>query len=143
MTVTLTVLVTVVAVSVRVDICLQVPGLAQWRHDICPWVVQQAQSYCETDNMVAADGAAIEAVRENGIVSMKGVMGGNNAAVKEIKPTDYEPGTLGHLTKFPMQYSFSDRMAAMNRVNAGEPLATKTEYVPGSAGCCATMCIIS
>ena len=83
-----------------------------------------------------SEGSAVKAVRENGVVSVSGVMGGNMAAANEIRATGYEPGTLGHMAKFPMNYSFSDRMAGTKRIQAGEPLETMTEYTVGAGGCC-------
>ena len=54
-----------------------------------------------------------------------------------ITCTQLLAGTLGHITKYPMQYGFMERTKAMQMIQK-QPLDTMTEFKP-SKGCCSVM----
>ncbi|CAE8620137.1 unnamed protein product [Polarella glacialis] len=83
------------------------------------------------------EGSAVQKVREQGIIQLDKPDGGiitgfgdRMAAVNEINAADWEAGTLGHISKYPMQYSFAQRTDGMARLAQGEPLSNR---LPGYA----------
>jgi hypothetical protein len=79
---------------------------------------------------------------EGGVTGLKEQFDKNLETVKDIKATDFAPGTLGDVVQHPMKYSFAQRMEATKMVQAGQPLTTQTGYEAGQAGCCAMLCVV-
>jgi len=112
-------------------------------HVACPEGMSAGQQFkVELEHEAQPDGPAVQKVRAQGIIQKGKWDGGiftgygdRMDAVKEIKSTAYEAGTIGHITQHPMQYSFMERTKAAQMLSAGKPLDTMTDFTP-KKGCC-------
>uniref|UniRef100_A0A7S0GL71 Uncharacterized protein n=1 Tax=Proboscia inermis TaxID=420281 RepID=A0A7S0GL71_9STRA len=80
-----------------------------------------------------ADPPLIYELRQKGV--MKSSFSERNQATKELKKTEFAPGTIGDVTRNPGKYGFSQRTAVTKMLEAGEPFHKSSGFEPGS-GCC-------